>query len=78
MAKCFFYRDTATEVAQWKCKPYNEVSPPKEALGEGGYEADLDQQADHRLESGELGDCVFQAEAARKEPASVKRGNTED
>src|SRR5215469_13128622 len=50
----------------------------KEALGEGGDEADLDDEADQRLSGGKLGDRVFQIHAAGEEAAAVERRHAED
>src|SRR5260370_22495069 len=50
----------------------------KEALGEGGDKADLDEQAHQRLEGGQLGERTIHRHVARQEAAPVERGHAED
>src|SRR5260221_11218279 len=50
----------------------------EEALGEGGDEADLDQQADPRFERCQLRHDALDIQTARKEAAAMERGQAKD
>jgi uncharacterized membrane protein YkoI len=50
----------------------------EEALGEGGDEADLDQQADHGFKRSQDRHRIVELEATREEAPPVERGEAED
>src|SRR4051812_43192205 len=50
----------------------------EEALGEGGDEAQFDQEAKNRLGGGEHGQRIVERETAGKEAPPMERGHAED
>ena len=53
-------------------------SPPEKPLSKRRYEANFDEQSNNCLYRGQSCYRITQSKRARKEPASMKRGNAED